>query len=197
MTDRVSVPRSDLEFMASFDCEHGIRGGTHCTHSEGRRVCNACWASFFAKQWLERTDAGEQYVQRKLRCPRCMGDGKHYNELVLGSLHLVDADPCPDCKGDGEANVDEALTLYMQRATAWKMRADNAEAILKRVHRAKGSEGGLPGLLAGAEDQRAQRIEKAARELVRDLRQLDEPVGRLVALEWALMGGDPDCAEVD
>jgi hypothetical protein len=138
------------------------------------------------------TDEVEK-VERKLRCPRCMGDGKHYQELALGELRLIDDDPCPDCKGEGEGNVDAFLSLYMQRAQGWKMKADNAEGILKRVLHKKGPE----ALMGIADDQRLLRIEKAARELVRDLRQEDEPPEGLAPLEWALMGGDPDDGKVD
>jgi hypothetical protein len=139
----------------------------------------------------ERTDCREESierVERLMRCPRCMGDGKNYPEFPPEHPQALDDEPCPDCKGNGEGNVDEFLSIYMSRAQKWKNQADQFEAILKRAARAK--EGGLRDLLAVADDQRLRRVEKAARELVRELRQLDEPVEGLPALEWALMGGD-------
>ncbi len=159
-----------------------------CSHSEvggdllHPRLVTPC--RFFAS-------AESPLVVREMRCPRCMGDGKHYVELSPGSPQIVDEEPCPDCKGEGEGNVDVFLDIYMARAQKWKNQADQFEAILKRIARSKEG-GGLQGLLQAADDQRLRRVEKSARELVRELRQLDEAPEGLPALEWALMGGDPE-----
>lgn len=185
MTDRVSVPRADLEFMATFQCEHEVP----CKDAEDRgAACNSCWVVFFAKQWLERTEAGEEYVERSLRCPRCMGDGYTYQDVPVGAPRKLSDDPCPDCAGEGEINVDVALSVYLERAAAHKIRADQAEAILKRLARAK-NPGGF-GVQDEAAMQRLYRIESAARNLVLRLKNKDT-----APLQWALMGGDPDAAD--
>jgi hypothetical protein len=130
-------------------------------------------------------------VDRLIRCPRCMGDGRHYPQLSTGSPHKLDDEPCPDCQGEGEANVDELLSIYMARAQGWKTRADQAEAILKRVARAKKE--GLGELLQVSDDQRLHRVEKVARELVVEWEKFHEPSpSSFDRLRWALMGGDPD-----
>jgi hypothetical protein len=120
-----------------------------------------------------------------------MGDGAHYPEFSTADAQPLDNGPCPDCKGEGEANVDELLSIYMVRAQGWKNKADEYEAILKRLARVK--EGGLGDLLQAADGQRMLRVEKAARELVQELEEYDEPPPSSFArLKWALMGGDPD-----
>jgi hypothetical protein len=118
-----------------------------------------------------------------------MGDGKHYPEFSPGNPQPVDDGPCPDCQGDGEANVDELLSLYLQRSALWKGRADQAEAMLKRIARSKGGE----GFFSAADSQRQRRVEKAARELIVEWEKYEEPApSSFEKVKWALMGGDPD-----
>jgi len=54
---KVSVWVQDLEIIAGMTCEHVIRGEKPCDEADLERggCCNACWASRWAKQQIERS----------------------------------------------------------------------------------------------------------------------------------------------